>query len=39
MLSRIRFWAVGFHGSDGLWLHDFSRSVAIDADLLSLAVI
>lgn len=31
--------AVGFHGSDGLWLHDFSRSYAIDAGLLSLAVI
>ena len=31
--------AVGFHGSDGLWLHDFSRSGAIGTSLLSLAVI
>lgn len=37
------FWferlSVGFHGSDGLWLHDVSRSDAIDASLPSLAVI
>lgn len=39
MLSRIRFWAIGFHGSDVLWLHGFSRSDVIDAGLLSLAVI
>lgn len=31
--------SVGFHGSDWLWLHDVSRSDAIDAGLLSLAVI
>lgn len=31
--------AVGFYGSDRLWLHDFSRSDAIDLGLLSLAVI
>ena len=30
---------VGFHGSDGLWVHDFSRSDAIGTSLLSLAVI
>lgn len=31
--------AVGFHGSDWLWLHDFSRSYVAYAGLLSLAVI
>lgn len=39
MLPRLRFWAIGFHGSDVLWLHDFSRSDVINAGLLSLAVI
>lgn len=39
MLPRLRFWAIGFHGSDGLWLRDFSSSYVIDAGLLSLAVI
>ena len=39
MLPRLRFWAIGFHGSHGLCSHDFSRSGVIDVGLLSLAVI